>query len=151
MLNEKQVKKLKKNGINDINTKNKQDFKTVTKLYIDNKIDKETFEFFSKNFSFTELFQTVEELSHDNKDISVKAMEIINNVVLALREALSKAETEEERSRIMNDLMKCIDNAKEESESARKPYGNFIAAAAFFLGVLGLGFFLGDKSGKSNS
>lgn len=122
MLNEKQKKQLNKIGIDDLNIVTKQDVIKATTAYILKKIDKDAFYYFTSNMNVSDFLDAIKSLSQNNADIEKQILEVINEVVKGLNVNLLKADTKEEREKVREDLMKCLDAAREKSKSEFKKY-----------------------------
>lgn len=140
MLNEKQKEQLKKIGVNDFNNITKQDVIKAAIAYITKKIDKETFYYCSSNMNISVLLDAIKTLSQNSAEIDKKILDIISEVVKTLNANLSKANTQEEREKVREDLMECLRVAREMSNKEFNKYMNTLVliTGCFVLGVIAL-------------
>lgn len=119
-LNKKQIKKLNKIGIKDVNNLTELDKNLITESYLNQKIDKELFISSFKDVATNEILDVLKNLSKDNKEVSNNVFKLIDKVIDGLQEDLRRAETQEERKAIRDEMQVCLDKAREESDSTKK-------------------------------
>lgn len=134
LLNEQQIQKLNKIGIKDVDNLTESDKDLIIESYLNKKIDKELFISSFKDVTTSEMLDVLKNLSRDNKEVSNNVFKLIDKVLDGLQEDLKRAETQEERKAIREEMQTCIDKAREESDSTKK-----IFALIGFVVLAGLG------------
>lgn len=136
-LNEQQIQKLNKIGIKDVNNLTESDKNLITEAYLNKKIDKEMFISSFKDITTSEILDVLKNLSKDNKEVSNNVFKLIDKVLDGLQEDLRKAETQEERKAIRDEMQTCIDKAREESDSTKKIFALILLVIIAGLGSAG--------------
>jgi len=138
MLSEKQKGQLEKIGIDDLNIVTKPDVIKAATAYMIKKIDKDSFYYCTSNMNVLDLLDAIKILSQNNAEIEKEILDVIKRVVKSLDANLSKADTIEEKQKIREDLMKCLEAAREMSSREFKKYMMTLGLIAVTLAVMPL-------------
>lgn len=134
--------KIEKLGVNDPVNLTEKEMKIVLDAYLkDKKLDQETFQKYMNTVpqNLKTIISGLEQFSKDNKDVSSKCMEIINKTINIYGDELKRDDlSSQERSDIRDQILKCMYEARTESQESRT-FGKSLAATVGGVAVISFG------------